>query len=95
MGLAVWRDISLMWLVLLSVLMIVPIAVVFVYANLGVHRLLQLGKLYLPIAQAKTQLVAIRTGEIGQKVVSPIIAVQARSAQTTSIIRAIVRANNK
>lgn len=89
MDLAVWRDISLLWLIFLTLLSVLPFAVLFFYAIKGVHRLRQLAKLYLPIAQEKARMVADRTEEISQQVASPIIAIESKSAQVNGITKAI------
>ncbi len=95
MNLAVWSDISLMWLILLALVSILPVAVIFVYCIQGLHRLRQLAKLYLPIAQEKTRLVADKTDTIGRQIVSPIIAIQSTTARATGIGRAMVSRNNR
>jgi len=86
--LAVWRDISLMWLIFLSLLLILPLSVAFFYAIKGMHRLRQVTKTYLPLAQAKARLVADKTDEIGQRVTGPIITTKARIAQVNGLARA-------
>lgn len=89
MGLAVWRDVSLLWLILLALISILPFAVIFFFAIKGMHRLRQLAKQYLPIAQEKTRLVADMTEEISQKVANPFIEIQARTAQVDGLRKAI------
>jgi hypothetical protein len=89
MDLAAWRDVSLLWLIFLTLVSVLPFAVLFFYAIKGVHRLRQLAKQYLPIAQEKASMVADRTEEISQKVASPIIAIQSKSAQANGITKAI------
>jgi len=87
--LSVWADISLMWLILLTLLMVIPIGVVFFFAVKGMHRLRQLAKQYLPIAQEKTRFVADKTEEISTKIADPFIAVNAKAAQANGVTRAI------
>jgi hypothetical protein len=87
--LAVLRDISLLWLVLLTLIAILPFGVLFFYAIKGMIRLRQVAKLYLPIAQEKTRLVADKTNEFSHKVATPIIQVQAKTAQANGIVNAI------
>jgi hypothetical protein len=89
MGLAVWRDISLIWLLFLALLSVLPFGVIFFYAIKGMRRLRQLAELYLPIAQEKTRLVAATTQDISQKVANPFIEVQARTAQANGLRKAI------
>jgi hypothetical protein len=90
---ATWRDISLLWLIFLTVLMILPVSVLFFYAIKGMRRLRQLAKQYLPIAQDKARLVASKTEEVSQKVANPIISLQAKAAQADGITKAIFRRN--
>jgi hypothetical protein len=89
MNLAVWTDISLLWLIFLALIGILPIAALFFFAIRGLHRLRQLAKLYLPIAQEKTRLVADKTEQISRKVASPIIAIEVGAAQANGITKAI------
>jgi len=89
MGLAVARDISLLWLIFLTLIAILPIAVIFFFAIKGMHRLRQLAVLYLPLVQEKSRLVATKTEEISRKVVNPIIDAKAKTAQANGIRSAI------
>ena len=89
MDLAVWRDISLIWLMLLALIGTLPLAVLFFFAIRGLHRLRQLAKLYLPIAREKTRLVADKAEQVSHKVTGPIIGIQARAAQANGITKAI------
>jgi CBS domain containing-hemolysin-like protein len=90
MGLAVWSDISLMWLIVLTLIAILPFAVLFFFAIRGLHRLRQLAKQFLPIAQQKARLVADTTDQISLKVTSPIIGAHARAAQVNTVRKAIL-----
>ena len=89
MGLAVMRDISLLWLILLTLLTILPISVLFFFAIKGMIRLRQLAKYYLPIGQEKARLIADTTEEISHKVTNPIIRAHAKAAQANGITKAI------
>lgn len=89
MSLAVWRDISLLWLIFLALVSILPMSVLFYFAIRGMHRLRQLALLYLPIAQDKARLVADKTGQISLQVASPIIGIQAKAAQANGLTKAI------
>jgi hypothetical protein len=89
MGLAVWRDISLMWLIFLTFIAILPFAVLFFYMIKGMRRLRQLLERFLPMAQEKSRWVADKTGEISQKVADPIIGIHAKTAQVNGIRKAI------
>ena len=89
MGLAVWRDISLLWLILLSLIAIVPFAVLFFFTIKGMRRLRQLAITYLTLLQDKSNLVATKTDEISRQLVQPIISARAKSAQVSGIRNAI------
>ena len=89
MGLAVYRDISLLWLIFLTLIAILPVGVLFFLAIRGMHRLRQLAKLYLPLAQERARWVADKTEEISQKVSDPIISVKAKTAQVHGVRKAI------
>jgi len=86
--LAVWRDISLLWLILLSLTMLLPLCVAFFYAIRGLTWLRLRARFYLPLAQQKARLVAARTDEISQRVTRPIIATKSGVAQASGIARA-------
>ena len=87
--LSVLADISLLWLIFLTLLFILPISVLFFYAIKGMRRLRFWTKFYLPIAQDKARLVADKTEEISLKLTSPIIGAHAKAAQVNGITRAI------
>ena len=89
MGLAVARDISLLWLIFLTLIAILPIAVIFFFAIKGMHRLRQLAILYLPLVQEKSRFVADKTDEISRKIVDPIVNAKAKTAQVNGIRSAI------
>ena len=89
MGLAVWRDISLLWLILLTLISVLPFSVVFYFAVRGMRRLRQLAILYLPIAQDKARIVANTTEQISLQVASPIVGVQTKAAQVNGLTKAI------
>ena len=89
MDLAVFRDMSLLWLIFLTLIAILPFGVLFFFAIRGMHRLRQLAKQYLPLAQEKARLVADKTEEVSQKVSDPIISVKAKTAQVHGVRKAI------
>jgi hypothetical protein len=95
MDLAVWRDISLIWLLFLTLLAVVPFGVLFFFAIRGMRRLRQLAKQYLPLAQEKARLVSDKTEEISHKVASPLIGVHARAAQASGVTKAILTRRKK
>ena len=91
MDLAVWRDISLIWLILLALISVLPVAIVSFFAIRGLHRLRQVAKRYLPLAAQKSRLVADKVELVSQKVTGPIVGVQTRAAQANGITNAIWR----
>jgi cell division protein FtsB len=93
--LAVFRDISLLWLIFLTFLAVLPFGVLFFFAVKGMHRLRQLAKQYLPVAQDYARLVADKSEEVSQKVTDPIIGANAKAAQVNGLTKAIFdRRNN-
>lgn len=90
-ALAVFRDISLLWLILLTLIAVLPCGVAFYFAVCGLRRLRQLIKHYLPLVQQKAALLADKTEQVSQEVVEPFIGVQARAAEAAAIRRAILR----
>jgi hypothetical protein len=89
MGLGVWRDISLLWLIVLTLISVLPFCVIFYFAVRGMRRLRQLAILYLPIAQDKARIVASTTEQVSLQVASPIISVQTKAAQVNGLTKAI------
>ena len=92
--LAVFRDISLLWLIFLTLVAVLPWGVIFFFAIKGMIRLRELAVLYLPIAQEKARFVADKTEEVSQKVADPFIQVHAKSAQANGVKNAIFRRKN-
>jgi len=89
--LAVFRDLSLMWLIFLTLIAVLPFGVLFFFAVKGMIRLRQLAKTYLPIGQEKARFIAAKTEEISQKVANPFIQAEAKAAQANGIKKAILR----
>jgi hypothetical protein len=89
MGLAVWRDISLLWLIFLTFVSVLPFVVLFFFLIKGMHRLRQLLVIYLPIVQDKARLVADKSEEISQKVADPFIGMHVKAAQVDGLRKAI------
>ena len=94
MGLAVFRDISLLWLIFLALVSVLPFAVLFFYAIKGMQRLRQLAKIYLPIAQEKTRFLADKTEQISQQVAAPIITIESKAAQVSGTTKEIFGRRN-
>jgi hypothetical protein len=90
MGLAVFRDISLLWLIFLTIIAILPIGVIFFFLVKGMHRLRQLVKRYAPVAQDRARQVADVTEQASAKVSTPIIAARAKAAQADGAVKAIL-----
>jgi hypothetical protein len=89
MGLAVWRDVSLLWLTLLTLIAALPFAVLFYFAIRGMVKLRQVTKKYLPLVQEKAELVADTTEGASQKAIAPVIQMRAKGAQVQGIRKAI------
>jgi hypothetical protein len=89
MDLGVWRDMSLLWLIFLTLIGVLPFAAIFFFAIRGMIRLRQLAKQYSPIVQDKARLVADTTDKISQKVASPIVKLHAKTAQVNGVRKAI------
>jgi len=88
--LAVWRDISLLWLLFLTLIAVLPVGVILFFCIKGMHRLRQLAKKYLLVAQNAARQVANGTERASQKVVSPFIAARAAGARIGAIARTTV-----
>lgn len=91
MGLAVWRDMSLMWLLFLTFIAILPVGIILFFLVQGMIRLRRALVQYLPIVQEKARLVADTTEDIGYKVTRPIIGAKAKAAQAEGVSKAIFR----
>jgi len=87
---AVWRDISLLWLIFLTVIPALLISVVLFFCIRGMHRLRQLAKKYLPTAQNTARQVADGTERASLKVVSPFVAAHVAGARIGTIVRTTV-----
>ncbi len=87
---AVWRDISLLWLIFLTLIPALLIGIVLFFCIKGMHRLRQLTKKYMPIAQNTARKVASGTERASQKVASPFIAAHVAGARIGAIARTTV-----
>ena len=90
----VWRDISLIWLISLTIVSVLPFAIAFFFAIKGMNALRRLTKKYVPVAQDKARLVATKTDEIGEKVAGTFITTNAQAARVQGMTRSITRRNN-
>lgn len=88
--LEVWRDVSLIWLILLSLIAVLPIAVILFFGILGLNSVRQAMKKYLPIAQEKARQLASATEKVSVKIARPVIGASAASAQAKTITRTVV-----
>lgn len=95
MDLAVWRDLSLLWLIILTFIAALPLGVLFFFAIKGVRRLRQLAKQYLPLARNRVERVTQVAAKASQKVASPFINAQARAAQIDGVTKAILTGRRK
>jgi hypothetical protein len=90
---AVWRDISLVWLSFLSLIAVLPLGAILYFAIKGMHRLRQLVRAYLPQVQDKARQVAQVTEQAGHRVAAPLIGAKVRAAQMDGLAHAIFRRN--
>ena len=95
MDLAVWRDISLLWLIFLTLIAILPFGVVFFFAIQGMRRLRQLAKQYLPLVQEKARQVAEVIEQVSQKIADPVIGAKVKAAQVDGVTKAILSRRKK
>lgn len=95
MGVAVWRDVSLMWLTFLALIASLPFAVLFYLAIMGMVKLRQAVKRYFPLVREKAELVSDTTEKASHRVAAPFIQVQAKSAQIDGIRKAIFRRRHR
>ncbi len=93
MGLAVFRDISLLWLIFLALLAVIPIGIALFFAVKGMIRLRAILLLYLPVVQEKARWVSTMTIRVADTVTRPIIYTYATAAQVNGLVRAILRRN--
>ena len=91
MGLAVFRDISLLWLIFLTLLAVIPIGVLFFFAIKGLIRLRAWLVLYLPLAQEKARLVSTTTARVCDKIAAPIVYTSATAARVNGLVKAMWR----
>lgn len=88
---AVWRDISLIWLIFLQFVAVLPVGVLLFFAIKGMLRLRQLAVTYLPMAQEKAHWLAETSDRVCRKATAPVIGAGARAAQVRGIGQAIWR----
>jgi hypothetical protein len=91
MDLGVWRDISLIWLLLLTIISVLPISIVLFFLVKGLHRLRQIVKAYLLMGQNMAGQVAAKVDEICNRIVAPFVGLYAGWARVNAITRAIFR----
>jgi hypothetical protein len=89
----VWRDISLMWLILLTFIAVLPFGVILFFAIQGMQRLRQVTKRFFPQAQEQVRLVAEKTEEVSEQVVQPLVELYARTTKLNTMARTILRRN--
>jgi hypothetical protein len=89
MDLAVWRDVSLLWLILLTGIAVLPIGIILFFVVKALHRLRQLTKRAMPVAQKGARLMADKTDKLSQKIADPFIEAHVRGAQINGFVKAI------
>lgn len=93
MTIAVWRDISLVWLVFLTLLAVLPWGVVFFFLVKGMAKVRQGVKKIMPILQAKANQVARGADQASYKIAQPVVGAHALGAQVGTITRTVFRRN--
>jgi hypothetical protein len=81
MDLAVWRDISLLWLIFLTFLTVLPVGVLLFFVIKGLHGLRKVARRYLPMAQSGAQRVSDTADRLSGKITAPVISLRAKVAQ--------------
>lgn len=93
-ALAVWRDMSLIWLMLLTLIGLLPIGVIMFFLVKGMSKVRQVTKKYLPVAQDKARQVAGATEQVSLKIAQPVVRAHATRAQINTITKSVVRRNH-
>jgi len=91
MDLAVWRDISLLWLIFWTLIALLPVGVLLGLAIWGMHRLRQGTRKYLRLAQSGAQRVNYTSDRISRQVTAPVIRLRATVAQVDRLRTATFR----
>jgi hypothetical protein len=89
----VWRDISLMWLIVLTFIAVLPFGVIFFFAIMGLRRLRQAARRFFPQAQEQVRIIAEKTEEISEQVAQPLVELHALTAKLNTMTRTILRRN--
>lgn len=89
----VWRDISLMWLILLTFVAVLPFGVLFFFAIKGMWHLRQATERFLPQVQEQVRLVADKTEEVSEQVAQPLVEIYALTTKLNTMARTILRRN--
>jgi len=93
-NIAVMRDISLIWLIFLTLLAVLPWGVLFFFMIKGMTKVRWAVKTYAPVAQGKLRQVADVTGQVSVKITQPVVAVRATGAQVDAMTRTVFRRNH-
>lgn len=91
MDLGVWRDISLIWLLTLTIISVLPISIVLFFLVKGLHSLRRLLKQYLLLGQNLASQLAVKVSEICDQVIAPFVGLYAGWARLNAITKAIFR----
>jgi hypothetical protein len=91
MGLAVWRDISLIWLILWTLLAVLPVGVLLFFAIKGLHHLRPMTRKALRSVQSRIWQVGNVADRLSQKATAPVVRLRARAAQVDRLRRAAFR----
>ena len=91
MDLGVWRDISLIWLLFLTIISVLPISIVLFLLVRGLHSLRQVLKRYLSLGQSLASQLAAKVNEVCDKIIAPFVGIYAGWARLNAIAKAILR----
>lgn len=95
MSLALWRDISAVWLLLICFLgLLIPLAVSFA-AVWGMHKALGQTRVALSSAQGFSRQVREHTTSVSERVVQPVIHSKRWVARTNESVRVFVRGKSR
>jgi len=94
-SLALWRDISAVWLLLLCFIgMLIPLAASF-FAVWGMHKALERARTALTAAQSVSSTVRDKAGTASEQVVRPVIGAQRLAARASESIRVLTGARRR
>ena len=88
---AVWRDISLLWLMFLTLIAVLPWGILFFFGIMGLNKVRQVLKKFFPVVQLKFRQVASGTEQISYKIAQPVVSVNATGARVGAMTQSVTR----